>query len=92
MITELNTKTAKCYPLVLLSAPHSYHTKQINPWPMNSSANGVVNYSWMSGAVCLAREDGAILKTVQALMDTMTTLRNEPQQKQPSQLSVPKLA
>ena len=87
----LTLKTAKLHPLVPFSTSHSYHTKQLNPCPMNSSANSVVNYSWLawpSGAVCLSREDGAILKTIQALMGIMAALRNEPQQKQSGQLSL----
>ena len=43
----VNTKTAKWHPLVPFLAPHSYHTKQLNPWPMNLSGNGKVNYSWL---------------------------------------------
>ena len=46
----LTLKTAKLHPLVPFAAPHSYHIKQLIPWPMNSSANGVVNYSWLSEA------------------------------------------
>ena len=56
----------------------SYHTKQQNPWP-NSSASHVVNYNWLS----TCQEDMEPFEGDPNTHGHRTSLRNNPQQKQP---------
>ena len=59
-------KTAKWHPLVLFSAPHSCHTKLLNPWP-NSSASHVVKL--ITAGCLLVKGRWNHLKTTHVLMD-----------------------
>ena len=65
----------------------TYHTKQLNPWP-NSSANHVVNYSWLSACQGYMQ----LLEGDPSTRGRLTSLRNKPQQKHPRQLSASKPA
>ena len=60
----------------------TYHRKQLNPRP-NSSASVVVNYSQLSAC----QGDMEPLEGYQSTCGHLTSLKNQPQQKQPGQLS-----
>ena len=60
----------------------TYHTKQLNPWP-NSSASCVVNYSQLSAC----QGDIQPFEGDPSTRGRLTSLTNQPQQKQPGQLS-----
>ena len=64
----------------------TYHTKQLNPWQPNSSANCVVKYSRLS--VC-QRERETFTDHLNTCVCLTSHSRNKPQQKQPGQPSVP---
>ena len=65
----------------------TYHTKQLNPWP-NSSSSRVVNYSHLSAC----QGDMEPFECDPSTCGRLTSLRIQPQQKQPRQLSAPILA
>ena len=60
----------------------TYHTTQLNPWP-NSSANYVVNYSWLSAC----QGDMQLFEDDLNTRGRLTSLRNKTQQKYPGKLS-----
>ena len=61
----------------------TYHIKQLNPLP-NSSANHLVNYSWLSAR----QEEMEPFENWPSTSGHLTSLRNKPQQKEPGQLSL----
>ena len=59
----------------------TYHTKQLNPL-INSSANYVVNYSWLFA--CQGEMEP--FEDHSSIRRCLTSLKSKPQQKQPGQL------
>ena len=74
----------KCSQMVSIAAifTSTYHTKKLNPWP-NSSVSRIVNYSPLS--TCLGEMEP--FEDDLSTRGRMTSLSNNPQQKQPRQLS-----